>query len=60
MKFTSLTVEKSESLLSCVVDNGEHVHNEFVFLVRDSVDVLQPVEPIFPWSLGFPQRVLTS
>lgn len=59
-KFTLLTVEKSESLVSCVVDNGEHVHNELVVSVRDSMEVLQPEEPIFPWSLGFPQRGLTS
>lgn len=53
MKFTSLIVEKNDSLVSCVVDSDEH--NGFAFSVRDLLEVLEPEEPIFPLFLGFPQ-----
>ena len=47
MKFTSSTVDKSDSLRPCVVDNGENLHSDFVFSVTDSLEVLETEEPIF-------------
>ena len=61
MKFTSLTVvQKSDSLVPCVVDNDEQMRNDFVVSPLDSMEVLVPEVPIFPQSLGFPRRGLTS
>lgn len=45
MKFTSSTVEKSDSLVVCVADSDEH--SAFVFSVRDLPEVVEPEEPIF-------------
>lgn len=47
MKFILLIVDKSDFLRFCVVDNGENLYSDFVFLVIDLLEVLEIEELIF-------------